>query len=475
MGSNQNRDSVVKAIGVNIPAFYVDVDELLVHYGKSPEEIKKLKHNILGPHESITAADTSYMDTVVLALNAFHEQEETMNRLGMPRDYSRIGMIRGGTENPPDTSKSTMALMIQEHFGMHSNMSTGSGSAACAVGWNLWSDAINFTLANQDHGLEAIVAMADIARYDPYCKKAENKLVTAGAGSVTLWQAIADLDKDQWLMRSLGLEGYFSQSFQDFWVPTGSIHPNVNGLVSCWCYDLGIMGALQDHFRKLDKKQGHKSIQERLSEYDVLVMHAPFWKQVEDAFYLSVSGKTNEKMEFLEHKINQQLADPKNRQYLNSVTAMIAQARQEAPWAEEEFERLTRHWRELPLQIGNSYSASVFISLMYGLQKMGQESEISENKRINVLMLTFGSGLTAAGVSLEIHPYALEYAQELDVAGMVKARKRVDDIELYKQQLIKNNTMPLAIPAVGHFKISRIKNGYPSYSKIPEPHILRTS
>lgn len=464
---NQNHDSVIKGLGIYIPPFCVDINDLANSYAASEKDIIALKE-IIGPHESIAVVDMTYMDIVVLALNAFEKMRRTSASLDLPTDYTNVQMILGGTEDPPDKSKPTMALAIQEHFGLPRNIFLEHNAVACSVGGNMLLNARNFTVLNP--GLEAIVAMADIARYNPHYKNAEKKLATAGAGGAVFQVGSADLDKDYWLIQlpEPGSEGLYAQSFQDFWMPNGAHYPEVNGLLSCWCYHLGFLGAVNDHFKKLDEAEGKKkSLGERLAGYNMVVMHIPFINQVRDSFCLLYSNRIDETIEALEKAIDKEAQHPEDEEHKKLLFDVI-KAAIKAPGAMDEFNRLTGYWQDLPPQIGNLYSASLPASFVYGLQNMENVSE-----PFDALLVFFGSGLQAIAMSVKVHPRAIEYAKELDVVEMINEENRIlISAEDYVKNIKEENSWPLThnfcrLPLQGYFRRKRrVVRGYPEYSRI---------
>ncbi|MBS1266166.1 MAG: hypothetical protein MAG795_00131 [Candidatus Woesearchaeota archaeon] len=409
----------IKDFGLYIPPFRVNVDSLAKHLGASDQDIDKLRQ-LIGNHREFSTADSTYMDSVVLGLNAVSSLD----------NFGDIGLILSGTESAPDKSKPTMALVIQDEFDLNKDAQVLQNSAACCVGANMLLSGINYSSLTFNNTL---IAIADIARYDPQLKNAYKKIVTQGSGGAAFVigeNPIIEFCKP-------GLEGSYSKLAKDFWVPDGAKYPEVDGLMSCFCYDLGVIGAVQDHFRKLDDLEGQKSVKKRLEEYDLVVIHVPFVNQAREAFGLLYhSAGFGE----LEYAVENELENKKQ------VFEIINKSKTNL------FDQVCGSWQQVPKKIGNSYSVSLPASLIYALQQQ-------DKAPLEALLVFFGSGMQSIAISAKVHQEALQRAKQINI-------DLNDKTMISPGQYLKNLRLETSFGMQGKFKKTKVQRGYPEYEKI---------
>ena len=292
---------------------------------------------------------------------------------------SSLRYLSVGTETGVDHSKPVSSYvegMLQSAgLNIPNTLTNFQVQHACAGGTlALMSVGAMLSLSpEQDSGL---VICSDIARY----RSESTAEVTQGAGAAALL-----VEKNPKLLElDLSTQGYCSQDVDDFFRPLGSKIAQVQGRYSMECYLENFDQAFVDHCRRRNMEPT-----QLLAGTDYFVLHAPFRNMPEQAMqsllqkHLGlVNGQTEAFMEA--HK-------------LYSAIDPVA-------------------------EIGNTYSASMYISLAFLLYERYQalgEDIVGKS----FLLASYGSGNTMVVLSGRIAAGAPEVIRNWDLPALLDAGK----------------------------------------------------
>jgi len=221
-------------------------------------------------------------------------------------------------------------------------------------------------------GESGLVINSDVARY----QTPSTAEITQGAGAVAL-----RIETDPRLLElDTQTVGFASSDEDDFFRPLGSVTARVKGRYSVDCYNDALSAALVDH---ADRRG--VTPREAIESHDYFVVHVPFHK-------MAVTGLTKLVERHLE-------VDPAGaHEFLHHFDDGIEASR----------------W------VGNIYSGSAYMSLMFLLwNRYRAEGESIVGKRI--LLASYGSGNTMTVLSSTIAAGAPEVLSRWDLRGVLEA------------------------------------------------------
>lgn len=298
-------------------------------------------------------------------------------------DVSGIRYLTAGTETSVDLSK-PIAAYVQgalQRSGVQvpRQISTFQVQHACAGG-TIALTAIGALLQNGGRtGEYGVVVNTDIARY----ATPSTAEITQGAGAVAM-----TVEHDPRLLAiDLTTIGLASDDVDDFFRPLGSVTARVKGRYSVDCYNDALETAIVDHAarRGLDTEA-------MLRSTDIFVLHVPFYR-------MAVTGMTRllERQLGLDHTAAQDFLE--ERSFFDGLEA-------------------SRH-------VGNIYSGSIFMSLMFSLwNRYRRDGEAIVGK--SVLLASYGSGNTMTVLHGTVAPGAPEVLAGWDLQAVLDAAHEAD-------------------------------------------------
>jgi len=297
----------IEAIAVHIPKGYLDLGDLAKVNGVAPD-----KYYVgLGCRRMAVPAPEE--DPVTLAAQA----ARTVLR-SYEIDESDIGLLAVGTESGVDAAK-PIASYLHRMVGLHPDCRSFDIQHACYGATAALRMAATWVLSGQNRGRKALVVATDIARYDVGSPGEP----TQGAAAVAM--IVSDTPR----ILSLGLqpEAVYTAEVMDFWRPNHRSTAVAAGHYSIKCY----MAAVEPCCRRFEELGDIG-----LDDLERVLYHAPFPKMARKAH-----GKMLEMSRREEHQ-DLLLSDYEKR----VVPAL---------------------W--LNCEVGNAYSASLYVSLVGLLER----------------------------------------------------------------------------------------------------------
>lgn len=339
----------------------------------------------------------------------------------------RTRYIAVGTESSVDMSKPVAAYVqgaLQRNgVPLPREISTFQVQHACAGGTIALVGVAALLQAAGQPGECGLVTCTDVARY----QTPSTAEITQGAGAV----AMLVEENPRLLELDLTTLGLASSDVDDFFRPLGSITARVKGRYSVDCYNEALEAAFLDHCKRADRDPARA-----LKETDLFVVHVPFHR-------MAVTGMSR----LVERHIG---SDPgETKEFL----------------AERHFEdgiEAVRH-------IGNTYSASAYLTLMYTLwerYRADREAIVGSS----VLIASYGSGNTMTVVSGRVADNAPAVLDGWDLTVPLNAAEEAG-MELY-DAFVHDETYDLSHGAVsdgtdvppGRYYLAEIReDGYRRY------------
>jgi hydroxymethylglutaryl-CoA synthase len=300
----------------------------------------------------------------------------------LKRNPGRIPSLRYlsvGTETGVDHSKPVSSyvqgMLKKTGLDIPASLTNFQVQHACAGGTlALMSVGAMLSLGSQrDSGL---VICSDIARY----KTESTAEVTQGAGAAALFVE----NNPRLLEMDLSTQGYCSRDVDDFFRPLGSKIAQVQGRYSMECYLDNLEQAFLDHCRRRDIEPA-----QLLSNTDYFVFHAPFRNMPEKA---------------LQKLLQQHLG------LVNGQTEAFMRARSVSSAIDPVAE------------IGNTYSASMYIALAFQLY---ERYRVLGNEIVGktFLLASYGSGNTMIVLSGRVAAGAPGVIGNWDLQSLLNAGK----------------------------------------------------
>jgi len=405
-------------IAAYVPKLYVDAEELAEARGIPPSKITKglgiEKLSIPDVHED--AATMAAMATLKLM---------EKNDLS-PKD---IDFIEVATETSPDASKPISCYvqgMLEQVYGKGSFDHIGAPETkfACVGATYALIDRLAYIASNWNKAEYSIVVATDIAKYELNSSGEP----TQGAAAIALL-----LKKNPRLLAyEPEFTGFGTIDDRDFFRPVERKTAVVNGHYSVGCYLRNMRIATDAYKRNMVKLGVLKSLEESLTEkIDLASFHSPFPKMVQYAFasFLIHDWRSLPKWK----KIIEAIGPEPSRKGLTDVEFYVSKEykefRRKFIKTEEfrrEYEAKIKDSLEALKQIGNSYTASVWLGVNSHFEV---RSDDLAGKRFGIG--SYGSGSSAVVCSFIVQPEYKEVVKKLDLMRMLNERKRIS-VEVYE-------------------------------------------
>lgn len=370
-------------ISVYIPRPEIDLDRISQRrIAENPELERHLKRAQITTGQQRFRFPALWEDTTTLASEA---ARGLLDRLGN-QELSSLRFIAVGTETPVDHSKPVAAyvqgVLKREGRPVPENIATFQVQHACAGG-ALAAVSVGALLSvNCARRESGMVICSDIARYTV----GTTAEVTQGSGAVALHLAT----NPELLSLDLDTQGFASDDVDDFFRPLGRTTASVRGGYSMKCYLGSFESALRDHCERRGE-----SPEEVLAATDLFVLHAPFRNMPLIAMekilakHLGLSAEQAE--DFLAVRGFFAGIDPVSR-------------------------------------IGNTYTASLFLSLAFSLRdRYLAFGDDIVGKR--VLLVSYGSGNTMAVISGRVAAGAPQVIDSWDLDSVWDSARPGDEQE----------------------------------------------
>jgi hydroxymethylglutaryl-CoA synthase len=298
-----------------------------------------------------------------------------------------------GTESSVDMSKPIAAyahgVMQRSGVPLPRELSTFQVQHACAGGTIAMMSIAGMLQAAGRDGERGLVVCSDVARYET----PSTAEITQGAGAV----AMLIEENPRLLELDLTTVGLASNDVDDFFRPLPSITARVKGRYSVECYNEALDTAFSDHSRRLGEEP-----QSVLHKTDLFVVHVPFYK-------MAVTGMTR----LVEHYLGVSPSDA--HEFLN-----------------------THHFYEgieAARHIGNIYSGSAYMSLMYALWRRWKvEGDGIVGK--HVTLASYGSGNTMSVIGARVAEDAPDVLAGWDLQKILDAGADAS-VEAYREFVAK--------------------------------------
>lgn len=359
----------IEAAGYYVPGLYLEIKDLAEKRGIEPAKLEKG----LGLHK--------------MGLSDVHEDAATFAAealLKLIKDYQinpkEIARVYLGTESAVDAAKPTASYAVQmvekvleEEFGTRCfrNCDVLDMTFACVGGVDALHNALDFVRVNPDK--KAVVIASDYAKYE----LASSGEYTQGGGALAL---LVSSKPD--LLEIENNWGVASESVFDFFKPRRSYHkedlngapetypdkieiftdePVFDGQYSNQCYQDRIKEAYH-HYKEITGQE------KPYENWKYIVFHLPYafhGKRVFTEIYSLENGLSYE-------TADEQKAVAKSENYLKLINDKI-----------EKTQRASS-------EIGNMYTASIFMAFLSALQTSFNENEELSGKEIG--FVGYGSG-----------------------------------------------------------------------------------
>ncbi|MFW5643970.1 MAG: hydroxymethylglutaryl-CoA synthase family protein [Alkalispirochaeta sp.] len=299
-----------------------------------------------------------------------------------------------GTESSVDMSKPIAAYahgaLQRSGVPLPRELSTFQVQHACAGGTIAMMSIAGMLQAAGREGERGLVVCSDVARYDT----PSTAEITQGAGAVAML-----IEEDPQLLElDLTTVGLASNDVDDFFRPLPSITARVKGRYSVECYNEALDTAFLDHARRSGNDPNTV-----LHNTDLFVVHVPFYK-------MAVTGMTR----LVEHYLGVSPSDA--HEFLN-----------------------THHFYEgieAARYIGNIYSGSAYMSLMFALWRRWKvEGAGIVGKRIT--LASYGSGNTMSVIGARVAAGAPEVLADWDLQNVLDSGADAS-VEAYREFVAKD-------------------------------------
>lgn len=307
--------------------------------------------------------------------------------------YSDIGRLTVSSESLVDKSKSIKSVIMQlfEKSG-NSDVEGVDYLNACYAGTAGLFDAVSWIKSDDWDGRRALVVCVDIAEYE-----AGPARPTGGAGAVAMLigpEAIISLER--------GRASYMKHAY-DFYKPyLSSPYPVVDGKVSNSCYLEALDACYQNLALKKKTLTGNDT---HIEDFDYCVFHSPYNKLVQKSFGRLVYNDfllypQKPQYSHLQSYLN---IDPKTRYSNRNLIKAFVKA------SKTQYNEKVAVSTVLPKRTGNSYTASLYMSLASLIGESEPENLVAKN----VLAFSYGSGLCSS-------LFQLKFIDDLEMVSRFK-------------------------------------------------------
>lgn len=399
----------IEAASFHIPSLYLEIKELAEKRNIEPAKLEKG----LGLHKM--ALPDVHEDAATFAAEALLKliKDYQLN----PKDMSRIYL---GTESALDAAKPTATYAMQmvesvleKDFGKRcfKNCDVVDMTFACIGAVDALQNCLDFCRANP--GKKAVVMASDYAKYE----LASSGEYTQGGGAVSILVS----DKPQ-LLEIENVYGVATDSVFDFFKPRRialksdltsatkfmpdkieifTDEPVFDGQYSNQCYQDRIREAYE-HYKE------QTGIEKPYENWRYLVFHLPY------AFH---GKRVFTELYSLENKLSYQSAEDQKA---------VAKSEDYLKFINEKIEPSQRASSE----IGNMYTASIFMALLSALQVSYDKNENLQDQKIG--FLAYGSGSKAKVFAGKVGKSWREVVQKWNVFENLKNRNAID-FETYEK------------------------------------------
>lgn len=384
----------IKAIQFYIPGQYVNQDELEtfdgVSSGKYTIGLGQTKMAFVNDREDIYSMSLTVLKNLIDNYNI---------------DINNVGRLEVGTETLLDKSKSVKSVLMQL-FGDNTDVEGVDNINACYGGTSAVINCIDWVQSDAWDGRDAIVVCGDIAIYEKGAARP-----TGGAGTVAL------LIGPNAPIAFEPVRGSYMEHAYDFYKPNfTSEYPVVDGHFSLACYVKAVDYCYKAYSKKaIAKKLSNSSLGTvGLDFFDYNAFHVPTCKLVTKSYARLLYN------DFREDPSKFPDIDPTKFLALDYETSLIDKSIEKTfmPLSKEKFNKSVKPSLELPTNVGNMYTGSVWGSLCSLLSVVG--SEDLQNKRIG--LFSYGSGLAATMLSVKVISDITSITDKLDVKQRLDSR-----------------------------------------------------
>jgi hydroxymethylglutaryl-CoA synthase len=416
----------ISDMSVYVPDLRIGLDTILEkRAAEDPSFERRLRRAIESTNQLAIRFPAHWQDPVTLAAQA------SRALLTDSPDLSGVRYFAVGTETSVDMSKPISAYaqgaLQRSGIALPRSLSTFQVQHACAGGTIAMMSVGAMLQAAGRPGESGLVVCSDVARYTA----PSTAEITQGAGAV----AMRIEANPQLVELDLATAGLASSDEDDFFRPLGSITARVKGRYSVDCYNDALDSAFVDHATRRGMTP-----RDVLESADIIVVHVPFHR-------MAVTGMTR----LIEHHLE---ADPAAaRTYLE--------------------ERFFDDGIEATRHIGNIYSGSAYMSLMFALwNRYRSIGDAIVGKKI--LIASYGSGNTMTVLSARVAAGAPAVLARWDLQAVLDAARDAS-FETYlgfvEREAYTLDTGPVSNGsdvAAGRYYLSAIReDGYRQYEFAP--------
>lgn len=372
----------IEALFVALPRHFLDLGVLARANGVDPQ---KYWFGLGGRRMAVPAPEE---DPVVLATSA---ARGLLAVSGV--DASRIGLVVVGTESGVDGSK-PIAAWVHRAAGLSNGCRVFDVQHACYGGTAALRIAVDRILSGGCSGRKALVIAVDVARYDVGSPGEP----TQGAAAVAMLVG----DQPGVLRFEDHAEAVHAEEVSDFWRPTYRSTAVVDGAYSLQCYLRSLEGCWE-RFRQHGSR--------RFAEFDFLLFHAPF-----------------PKMAFKAHQ----------RLFQRETASEDLPVESESG---ADFERRVLPTLWANAEVGNAYTASLFLSLA-GLL----ENDAVESAGARLGLFSYGSGSCAEFLAAHVGDDATAWRGRTGLRQALRERRELTHAEYLEfraaaAELSRNGTL----------------------------------
>lgn len=399
----------IDAASFYVPSLYLEIKDLAEKRGIEPAKLEKG----LGLYKM--ALGDVHEDAATFAAEALLKLIKDYNL--NPKEISRIYL---GTESALDAAKPTATYAIQmveeflaDEFGerIFRNCDVVDMTFACIGAVDALHNSLDFVHANPEK--KAIVIASDYAKYE----LASSGEYTQGGGAVAVL-----ISANPRLMEVENNWGIATESVFDFFKPRRHFsktdltnasenfpdkieiftdEPVFDGQYSNQCYQDRIREAYF-HYKELTNRE------KPYEHWKYLIFHLPYAYHGKRVFTEIYSLENN--LDFSDAE--KQKAIAKSEEYINFINEKIEKSQRASS------------------EIGNIYTASVFMALLSALQVSYNENEDLSGKEIG--FLAYGSGSKSKVFAGKISPEWKSVAEKWKLFESLKNRKQID-FETYER------------------------------------------
>lgn len=413
----------IDEMSISVPKLYLRYEDLAEARQIDPA---KLKHGIGVEKMAVPDADE---DVATLAADACLR---LLRGSGVRPDD--IGRLTIATESSLDEAKALNAYvigMLEQAYGGGSFAHCGGAEMkfACVAGSYALHDAANWIRAGESEGKCALVVATDVAKY----ALGSSGEYTQGGG------AVAMLVKEE--PRLLALDPKVASAVvadhRDFFRPMGFVTPVFDGHYSNWAYILQVVRAF-NAYRARARAAGLLRAGDSasvLEAMDHVVFHLPYPKMGKNAFaYLfredkrstpqweeivRQSGGEDSPLSLDEADLDDLTGD---RSLLERDNA-FRKALLKTEVFDQSFSAKVADSLYGCSQLGNLYSAAIFMSLVSLLERNAEREGLAGKR---VLFCSYGSGSSAMVYSGVIQPGYAQVAKQIELEKQLSARQSLD-------------------------------------------------